>query len=101
MCCNLLRLGRAVSPSSLAAVSMAVGRSDLRGALDLFDQFSPILPPVESGAEAVRGHKLVYIALLEVTALHCRLDAARVILSRMQVCVCVCVFCARTCVCGV
>ena len=104
-CCNLLQLGRAVSPSTLAAVCMAVGRSDLRGALDLFDRFSPILPPVESGVEAIRGHKLMYIALLEVTALHCRLDAARVILSRMQVCVCeresvyVRLFCARKCVC--
>ena len=63
---------------------MANGRSNLRGALDLFDRFSPTLPRADSGEREAEGHKLIYMALLEVTAWHCRLDAARVVLARMQ-----------------
>jgi len=67
-----------VTPTTLAAVIMAVGRADLRGALDLFDRWSPSLP--STSAE----HKVVYMALMEVAAGHNSLEAARVIKGRMQ-----------------
>lgn len=82
-----------VTSATLAAVMLAVGRSpaDFKSALDLYDRLhesaaaaAAITTSPGSSGGVAGDVKLVYLALLELTALHSRLPAAKVVLSRME-----------------